>query len=53
MLQRNDPLVRCLTKQERTDLSGGQEALYYLFIDGESAVRYADVSNLGHIVWMT
>lgn len=35
MLQRNDPLVRCLTKQEKTALSGGQEALYYLFIDGE------------------
>ena len=33
-LQRNDPLVRCLTKAEKTALSGGQEALYYLLIDG-------------------
>lgn len=35
LLQRNDPLVRCLTKQEKKVLSGSQEALYYLLVDGE------------------
>ncbi len=33
-LQRNDPLVRCLSSQEKAALSGGKEALYYLLIDG-------------------
>lgn len=34
-LQRQDPLVRCLGKEEKSALSNGQEALYYLLIDGE------------------
>lgn len=34
-LQRNDPLVRCLGKKEKAMLSQGDEALYYLLIDGE------------------
>ena len=34
LLQRNDPLIRCLSNQDKAALSGGKEALYYLLIDG-------------------